>query len=78
MNKIFGIGAHKTATGSLSAALNILGIKCSHWEHHKELYEGIKKNNFKLRNRIIWHFGHFRTIDQKHCYRKRLKGWCLL
>lgn len=29
--RIFGIGMHKTATSSLSAALNMLGLDCAHW-----------------------------------------------
>lgn len=49
MNKIFGIGCHKTGTSSLSRALNILGIKSSHWSHHTELFNGILKNKFKFK-----------------------------
>ncbi len=31
--RIFGIGWHKTATTSLSQALNVLGHKCDHWKN---------------------------------------------
>ena len=49
MNKVFGIGIHRTATTSLTIALNVLGIKASHWTHHEEIFKGIKKNNFKFK-----------------------------
>jgi len=45
-NKIFGIGAQRTGTTSLTDALNELGIKTSHWMHNEELTEQIKKGNF--------------------------------
>lgn len=48
MNKIFGIGLHKTGTSSLARALNILDIKCSHWEHYEELYKGIQNNDYSF------------------------------
>jgi len=44
--KIFVIGAHKTGTTSMCAALEVLGFKTSHWIHHEELTAYIKQGRF--------------------------------
>ncbi len=49
MNKIFGIGANKTGTSSLAKALEILGYKISHWDHHEEISKGILKYQFNYK-----------------------------
>lgn len=46
--KVFCIGANKTGTTSLTTALNTIGFKTSHWEHHNSICDDIKNNNFKL------------------------------
>jgi len=47
--KIFGIGAHRTATRSLGLALGILGYRCSHWDEHDLIMDDVKAGNFSLR-----------------------------
>lgn len=44
--KVFVIGAHKTGTTSMCAALEVLGFKTSHWIHHEELTACIKQGRF--------------------------------
>jgi len=44
--KIFVIGAHKTGTTSMCAALEILGFRTSHWVHHEELTAMIKAGRY--------------------------------
>lgn len=46
MDKIFGIGLNRTGTGSLAAALRILGYKVSHWTHHTEICQQLALNRF--------------------------------
>ena len=47
-NKIFGIGANKTGTKSLAKALDLLGFRCSHWEHHGEMSRQYVNNQFRF------------------------------
>jgi len=49
MTKIFGIGAHKTGTSSLTKALRVLGIPTSQRADHEVSYEDICAGNFRLR-----------------------------
>lgn len=44
--KIFGIGLNRTGTGSLAAALKILGYKVSHWQHHTQISHYLTLNRF--------------------------------
>lgn len=46
--KIFGIGANRTGTQSLTIALWTLGYKTSHWIHHKEMMKNIKNKNYRF------------------------------
>ncbi len=48
LNKIFGVGANKTGTGSVTAALDILGFKVSHWDHHQEILHGLIHCTFRF------------------------------
>lgn len=45
-NKVFGIGANKTGTLSLARALEILGLRTSHYVHHEEMSKKYIKNQF--------------------------------
>jgi hypothetical protein len=47
MGKIFGIGANKTGTTSLTKALEILGYKISHWQHQTEILTRLIKCQFR-------------------------------
>jgi len=47
-NKIFVIGAQRTGTASVAEALSILGIKTSHFTHHRSILEDIRAGRFKL------------------------------
>ena len=47
-NKIFGVGANRTGTTSLTKALKILGFESSHWDHHNDIAKEIIKNSFKF------------------------------
>jgi hypothetical protein len=49
INKIFGIGANKTATSSLTEALEKLGYRTSHWSHHHDICKQLIKNNFNFK-----------------------------
>lgn len=44
--KIFGIGANKTGTTSLTKAFQILGFKASHWVHHREMAQKLILGQF--------------------------------
>lgn len=44
--KIFGIGASKTGTTSLTEALKILGFRASHWDDHIQLLNAHQNNDF--------------------------------
>tara|TARA_Y100000593_G_C4232354_1_gene297648 strand:- start:96 stop:785 length:690 start_codon:yes stop_codon:yes gene_type:complete len=46
--KIFGVGAHKTAKSSLVTALKLIDIKCLDWVHHSITYSNIQNNNFRF------------------------------
>lgn len=46
--KIWGIGANRTGTTSLTYALAMLGYKMSHYKHHEEITLGIKNENYKF------------------------------
>lgn len=48
INKIFGIGLSRTATTSLTQALEILGYRASHWEDHDLINQHLIKNQFEL------------------------------
>lgn len=46
--KVFGIGANRTGTQSLTMALWTLGYRTSHWNHHEEMMEGVQQNNYNF------------------------------
>lgn len=46
INKIFAIGAHKTATRSLFYALQTLGYRTTHWENHEIITKSFIRNIF--------------------------------
>lgn len=48
MNKIFGIGLSHTGTNSLTAALNLLGIKTIHWPVDRQTYLELSSGNYRL------------------------------
>lgn len=45
--KVFGIGAHRTGTRSLVAALGVLGYECAHWEKQQEIMADVRSGNFR-------------------------------
>jgi hypothetical protein len=49
MNKIFGIGFHRTGTTSLTFALQMLGIKTIHWPNDEETYKQLIRGDYKLK-----------------------------
>lgn len=48
MNKVFGLGLHRTGTTSLSFALNALGIKTIHFPHDERTYKQLIKGDYNL------------------------------
>lgn len=48
INKVFGIGLSHTATTSLNAALNILGVKSIHWPVDKTTYQELSCGHYDL------------------------------
>jgi hypothetical protein len=45
---IFGVGAHRTGTTSLAAALTLLGFRTSHWTHHGQILREAFGGEFRL------------------------------
>ncbi|MFI5796310.1 sulfotransferase family protein [Streptomyces sp. NPDC051677] len=45
---IFGIGAHRTGTSSLTEALTILGYRASHWSDRAEIRRDLDRGAFQL------------------------------
>lgn len=58
MNKIFGIGFHRTGTTTLARALRILGFTCCGWR--PGLLEAIKANNFAPVFQLVDQYDAFR------------------
>lgn len=46
--KIFGIGAHRTGTTSLMAALRLLGYRTSHWNDREEIESDVADGRYRL------------------------------
>ncbi len=46
--KVFGLGLSKTATSSLSEALNFLGVKTIHYPYDETTYNELRSGNYKL------------------------------
>jgi hypothetical protein len=46
--KVFGIGAHRTGTTSLMAALGIIGYRTSHWHDRDRIYADINSGRYRL------------------------------
>ncbi|MET9087199.1 sulfotransferase family protein [Streptomyces sp. NPDC004237] len=45
---IFGVGAHRTGTSSLTEALTILGFRASHWGDRAEIRRDLDQGIFRL------------------------------
>jgi hypothetical protein len=44
--KIFGVGANRSGTATLTEVLEVLGYKISHWDHHFEISRDLINNKF--------------------------------
>ena len=63
VNKIFGIGLSKTATTSLSAALNILGYRCFDFPHFIMINSSCKVYYRHKINKKLW-FNFFKDLTK--------------
>jgi len=46
--KVFGIGYHRTGTKSLTAALDVLGIRAIHYPEDPRTYGELRRGNYRL------------------------------
>ncbi len=46
--KVFGLGLSKTGTSSLTDALNLLGIRSTHYPHDERTYDELRSGNYRL------------------------------
>ncbi|HVM33928.1 MAG TPA: sulfotransferase [Actinomycetota bacterium] len=46
--KIFGVGAHRTGSTSLMAALRVFGYRTSHWKDRAEIRADLESQRFRL------------------------------